>query len=134
MEAGLRILLADDHDLVRLELREILENAGLHVEAEARDGGQAIEMALRLRPDVAVIDLSMPGASGLEAVRRIRKGSPDTEILVCTMHEADEVTREIVAAGARGLVLKWEAPRRIVSAVRTVARHQPYFHTHDASG
>lgn len=124
----LRILLADDHDLIRLEMRELLEQvAGWQVAGEAQDGHQAIELALRLRPDVAVVDLSMPGIGGLEVARRIRAGSPATEILICTMHEGDEVARTIVGAGARGLLLKSEAPRQIVAAVRAVSRHQPYF-------
>jgi DNA-binding NarL/FixJ family response regulator len=125
---ALRILLADDHDLIRLEMRELLEQvAGWQVAGEARDGRQAIDLALRLRPDVAVLDLSMPGIGGLDVARRIRTGSPATEILICTMHEGDEIMRTIAGVGARGLLLKSDAPRQIVAAVRAVSCHQPYF-------
>jgi DNA-binding NarL/FixJ family response regulator len=125
---ALTILLADDHDLIRLEMRELLEQEpGWQIAGEARDGRQAIELALRLRPDVAVVDLSMPVIGGLEVARRIRAGTPETEILICTMHEGDEIARTIAGAGARGLLLKSDAPRQIVSAVRAVARHLPYF-------
>lgn len=132
MDAGdvpaLRILIADDHDLIRLEIREMLEQEpGWQVAAEARNGHEAVGLALRLQPDVAVVDLSMPGVGGLEVARRIRAGSPATRILICTMHEGEEVTQSIIAAGARGLLLKSDAPQRIVPAVRAVSRGESYF-------
>jgi DNA-binding NarL/FixJ family response regulator len=127
MGPELRILLADDHDLIRLEMRELLEEAGLTVEAEARDGREAIALAARLRPHVAVLDLSMPGLGGLELVRRFREASPGTEILICTMHDGAELARELIAAGASGCIIKSEAPSQIIPAVRAVASRQPYF-------
>lgn len=124
----LRILLVDDHDVVRQGLRKILEaRQGWVVCGEASDGREAVEMALKLRPDVAVIDLMMPGFNGLEATRQIRSELPNTEVLVFTMHESEELIHEALTAGARGYVLKTGAGRQLVEAIETLSRHQPFF-------
>ncbi|MBO0800986.1 MAG: response regulator transcription factor, partial [Blastocatellia bacterium] len=103
----IRVLLADDHDVVRQGLHKILEDhQDWEVCGEASNGREAVDMARKLRPDVAVIDLSMPELNGLEATREIRKELPETEVLVLTMHENDELIRESLIAGARGYVLK----------------------------
>ena len=103
----LRILLADDHDVVRRGLKELLEEqVGWKVCAEASNGRQAVELAIETRPQVAVLDFSMPELNGLEATRRIRQAVPETEVLVFTMHESEELIRETLAAGARGYLLK----------------------------
>src|SRR5215510_16014483 len=108
----IRVLLADDHDVVRQGLHKILEgHLDWEVCGEASNGREAVDMARKLRPDVAVIDLSMPELNGLEATREIRKELPDTEVLVLTMHENDELIRESLIAGARGYVLKTDAGR-----------------------
>lgn len=124
----LRILLADDHDIVRRGLRDLLEqHMGWQVCAEAANGREAIELALQHRPHVAVIDLSMPELNGLEATRRIRQSLPDTEVLIFTMHESEELIREVLGAGARGYLLKSDAVRQLIPAVESLSQNKPYF-------
>src|SRR4051794_17643409 len=105
-----RILLADDHDVVRRGLRGLLEaQPDWVVCAEARTGREAVALAARTRPDVAVLDLAMPELNGLEATRHIRRAQPDTEVLVFTMHQSEQLMREALLAGARGYLLKSDA-------------------------
>ena len=105
-----RILLADDHDVVRLGCGRLLEaQPGWQVCAEARTGREAVALAEQLRPDVAVLDLTMPELNGLEATRRIRTALPETEVLVFTMHQTEQLMREALLAGARGYLLKSDA-------------------------
>jgi DNA-binding NarL/FixJ family response regulator len=123
-----RILIADDHAVVRLGVRAMLEREpGWVVCAEATTGREAVAEAIRLRPDVIIIDLSMPELNGLEATRQIRRVWA-ANILVLTMHDSDEMVRELVEAGAHGYVLKSDAGRTLVDAVRALA-HQPGFLT-----
>lgn len=123
-----RILLADDHDVVRAGLREMLNaREGWEVCGEAANGRAAVELALRLKPDVAVLDLTMPELNGLEATRQIRKELPQTEVLIFTMHETEQLIREVLAAGARGYVLKSDAGRHLISAIDALAHHKPFF-------
>ena len=131
----LRILLADDHSIVRRGLKELLEeHVGWSVCAEAATGREAVEMAIEHRPQIAVLDLSMPELNGLEATRRIRQAVPETEVLVFTMHESDELVREVLAAGARGYLLKSDAADQLVPAVESLARHQAVLHRTDFGG
>ena len=124
----LRLLLADDHDIVRRGMKELLEEqVGWSVCAEAADGRAAVELALAQRPHVAILDLSMPELNGLEATRRIKEALPETEVLVFSMHDSEELIRDVLAAGARGYLLKSDASRQLVAAVETLARHQPFF-------
>ena len=124
----LRVLLADDHDIVRRGLKDLLEqHAGWQVCAEASNGREAVELALQHRPHVAVIDLSMPELNGLEATRRIRLSLPDTEVLIFTMHESEELIREVLGAGARGYLLKSDAVRQLIPAVESLSQRKPYF-------
>jgi DNA-binding NarL/FixJ family response regulator len=124
----LRILLADDHDIVRRGLKDLLEQqVGWQVCAEAANGREAVELALQHRPQVAVIDLSMPELNGLEATRRIRQSIPDTEVLIFTMHESEELIREVLGAGARGYLLKSDAVRQLIPAVESLSQKKPYF-------
>jgi DNA-binding NarL/FixJ family response regulator len=124
----LRILLADDHDIVRRGLKDLLEqHVGWQVCAEAANGREAVELALQHRPHVAVIDLSMPELNGLEATRRIRQSLPDTEVLIFTMHESEELIREVLGAGARGYLLKSDAVRQLIPAVESLSQKKPYF-------
>jgi DNA-binding NarL/FixJ family response regulator len=124
----LRILLADDHDIVRRGLKDLLEqHAGWQVCAEASNGREAVELALQHRPQVAVIDLSMPELNGLKATRRIRQSLPDTEVLIFTMHESEELSREVLGAGARGYLLKSDAVRQLSPAVESLSQKNPYF-------
>ncbi len=123
----LRILLADDHDVVRQGLRHLLEREpGWAVCGEARNGREAVDLARTLQPDIAIIDIAMPELNGIEATRRIRETSPSTEILVFTMHEAEELVAELFAAGARGYLIKSDAARLILAAVDALAARQPF--------
>jgi DNA-binding NarL/FixJ family response regulator len=123
-----RILLADDHDVVRRGLRdELNSHAGWEVCGEASDGREAVKLALKLEPDVVVLDLSMPELNGLEATRQIRRELPRTEVLIFTMHETEQLIREVLSAGARGYVLKSDAGRHLVSAVEALSHHKPFF-------
>lgn len=123
-----RILLADDHDIVRRGLREQLsQHAGWEICGEAANGREAVKMASKLEPDVAVIDLSMPELNGLEATRQIRRDLPNTEVLIFTMHETEQLIREVLSAGARGYVLKSDAGLHLTSAVEALADGKPFF-------
>ncbi len=124
----LRILIADDHDVVRHGLRSLLEShEGWHVCAEALNGREAVDLAVKLMPDIAILDVSMLSLNGLDATRIIRKSSPKTEILIFTMHDSERLIREVLAAGAKGYLLKSDAARSVVAAVEALAAHRPYF-------
>lgn len=124
----LRILIADDHQMIRQGLRQLLEgHKDWEVCAEAATGRQAVELALKLSPHVVVLDLAMPELNGLEATRQIKKALPNTEVLIFTMHETEELTRDVLGAGARAYLLKSDASRQIVAAIEALAEHKPYF-------
>jgi DNA-binding NarL/FixJ family response regulator len=124
----IRILVADDHDVVRQGLTSLLgRRPDWQVCAEASNGREAVKLTERFRPNVAILDLSMPELNGLEATRQIRKVSPETEILVFSMYENEQFVRELLSAGARGYVLKSDVATQLVLAVETVARHKPFF-------
>ena len=124
----IRILLADDHDLMRRGIRDLLEtDPDLKVCGEASNGREAIELARRLNPNVAVLDLAMPELNGLDAIRNIRKEFPKMELLVFSMHDSEELVREVLAAGARGYVLKSDASLYLVEAIKSLSRHKPFF-------
>jgi DNA-binding NarL/FixJ family response regulator len=126
----LRILIADDHSVVRAGLRTLLEShEGWEVCAESADGRDAVDKASKLHPDVAVLDIGMPLLNGIETTRRIRAASPETEILILTMHESDELVQQVVEAGARGYILKDDADRVLLAAVESLRLHKPYFST-----
>ena len=123
----LRIVVVDDHSVVRKGVRALLESQpGWEVSAEATTGREAVEVVKRLQPDVVVMDLSMPDLNGLEATRQILKESPRTEVLVLTMHHADELVRDVLQAGARGYVLKSDADASLISAVESLRQHKPF--------
>ena len=108
--------------------RAILEaHAGWEVVAEAADGREAIKKALETKPDVAVIDYSLPLLSGIEATRQIRKREPRTEILIFTMHDEEVLIRSVLEAGALGYLLKVDAKQHLISAVGALAEHKPFF-------
>jgi DNA-binding NarL/FixJ family response regulator len=124
----LRILIADDHDVVRRGLKSLLESSeGWEVCGEANNGRQALELAQTLKPDVAVLDVTMPELGGLEVARQIARSLPRTEILILTMHESEELLREVLRAGARGYVLKTDSGRDLVKAVEAVSEHKTFF-------
>jgi DNA-binding NarL/FixJ family response regulator len=122
-----RILVADDHHVVRTGLRALLESqAGWQVCAEATNGREAVEKAGRLKPDVAVLDIGMPLLNGVEATRQIRKLSPETEILILSMHDSELLVQEVLEAGAHGYILKDDADRNLIAAVDALCRHERY--------
>jgi DNA-binding NarL/FixJ family response regulator len=124
----IRILVADDHDVVRQGLVTLLgRRPDWQVCAEARNGREAVMLTERFRPNVAILDLSMPELNGLEATRQIKKVLPETEILVFSMYENEQFVRDLLSAGARGYVLKSDVGTQLVLAVETVARHKPFF-------
>ena len=124
----IRILLADDHPLMRRGIRELLvSDPEIEVVGEASDGREAVRLAEKFRPDVMIMDLAMPELNGLDAIRHIRKDAPEIELLVFSMHDSEELIREVFAAGARGYVLKSDVALYLVEAVKTLARHKPFF-------
>src|SRR5258708_6814942 len=117
----LRILVADDHELVRRGIRgQLSARRGWIVVGEAMNGREAVEKANKLKPDVAILDISMPDLDGLQATRRIREAIPTTEVVVLTMHESDQMVRRVLDAGARGYVLKSDLATHLVKAVKDV--------------
>jgi DNA-binding NarL/FixJ family response regulator len=124
----LRILVADDHDVVRQGLRSLLESrAGWEVCGEASNGREAVEMSVQLKPEIVIMDIAMPTMTGLEATRQILKANPKTQVIVLTMHESEELLREVLDAGARGYVLKTDKGRELISAVDAVCNHNTFF-------
>jgi DNA-binding NarL/FixJ family response regulator len=118
----LRILVADDHELVRRGIRGLLcARRGWRVVGEATDGREAVEKASKLKPDVAILDISMPDLDGLQATRQIRGAAPATEVVVLTMHESDQMVRRVLDAGALGYVLKSDLAAHLVKAVKDVS-------------
>jgi DNA-binding NarL/FixJ family response regulator len=126
----LRILIADDHELARRGIRALLEShPGWEVCAEAKDGRDAVELAASTRPHLVLLDIGMPNLNGLEAARQILAASPGIAILILTMHDSDNVVREVLRAGARGYVLKSDAGRDLVAAVEALQRQRTFFTT-----
>jgi DNA-binding NarL/FixJ family response regulator len=123
-----RILIADDHEVVRSGLRAILEaHAGWEVVAEARDGKEAIAKAAETKPDVAIVDYSLPMMNGAEVTRQIRSRVPTAEVLIFTMHDSDVLIGEVLEAGARAFLLKSDAKQYLIAAVESLASHKPFF-------
>lgn len=126
----LRILIADDHDVARRGIRSVLESrAGWEVCGEAKDGREAIEMASACKPDLILMDIGMPNLNGLEASRQILAASPEALILILTMHDTDQVVREVLRAGARGFLLKSDAGRDLIAAVEALQQQRTFFTT-----
>jgi DNA-binding NarL/FixJ family response regulator len=126
----LRILIADDHEVARGGIRALLEShAGWEVCGEAKDGREAVELASKMNPDLILLDIGMPNLNGLEAARQILSASPDVAILILTMHDSDQVVREVLRAGARGFLLKSDAGRDLVAAVEALQRQRTFFTT-----
>ncbi len=117
----IKVLLADDHSIVRAGLRRIVEESGdMEVIAEAADGRETIRLVRETSPDVAVIDISMPGLDGLEVVSRLRGHCPDLPILILTMHEEGQYVVRAIQAGAMGYMTKQSAPEQLLKAIRKI--------------
>jgi DNA-binding NarL/FixJ family response regulator len=130
-----RILIADDHHVVRSGLRTVLEaQPGFEVVGEAADGQAVVEAALRIKPDVIVLDYGMPVRNGVEATREIRSRLPRTEVLIFTMHDSQDVIEDILSAGARGYLLKSDANDHLIAAVQALGRHEAYISGKLAAG
>jgi DNA-binding NarL/FixJ family response regulator len=122
-----RILVVDDHPVVRRGLRTLLSGRPeWKVIDEAEDGIEAVDKANSLKPDVIILDVSMPRMGGLEACRRIRKNVPESEILIVTQHDSAQMMQEAMSAGARGYVVKSNVARDLPAAVEAVSQHQSF--------
>jgi two-component system, NarL family, nitrate/nitrite response regulator NarL len=124
----IRVIVADDHAIVRTGIRHVLESEpGFAVVGEASNGAEAIELARTLAPDVAVLDISMPGTSGLQVTQKLRQLAPDTRVLILSMHDNTEYVLESVRAGAHGYILKDTAATELRDAILAVRRGESYF-------
>jgi two-component system, NarL family, response regulator NreC len=128
---AIRVLVADDHTIVRQGLVGILKaSADIEVVGEAGDGAEAVEKATKLKPDVVVLDVSMPHLNGIEAARRIRDALPGTRVLVLTMHDDEEYVLKMVRAGASGYLLKDSAASELLAAIRALKAGKASFGPH----
>lgn len=126
----IRVLLADDHVLVRAGVRALLERmAGVQVVAEASDGAEALRLVARHRPQIVLLDITMPGLNGLEATARIAKEFPQTRVIVFSMHGTKQHVLHAIRAGAAGYLVKEARPEELESAIRAVARGETYLGT-----
>ena len=123
----MRILIADDHEVVRQGLRTLLESMpGWQVCGEAANGREAVELAGRVRPDVAILDLTMPVLNGLEATRGVLAAAPTTTVVILTMHESEQLERDVLEAGACAYVLKADASSELIAALEAVQEGRPF--------
>ena len=124
----IRILIADDHDIVRAGVRLLIEKQpGWEVCGEAADGREAVALAEKYQPDVAVLDITMPELNGLEATRQIKRSMPQVEVVMLTAHDNENLVHQVFEVGARSYVLKTEAAKHLVPAVRSAHEHKPFF-------
>jgi DNA-binding NarL/FixJ family response regulator len=123
-----RILIADDHDLMRRGVRTLLEpHPGWEICGEATTGREAVAKAEELKPNIVILDISMPDLNGVDAANRIKKVSPDTEVLIFSAHYSDQLIREILEAGVRGYIVKSDSDRDLVIAVESLSKKKPFF-------
>jgi len=124
----LRILIADDHGMIRQGLRAVIaERRNWELCGEAGNGRQAVELARELRPELVVMDLTMPELNGLDATRKIREALPRAQVLILTMHDSETLAQEVLAAGARGYLLKNDAPELLPKAIEALASGRTFF-------
>lgn len=124
----LRILIADDHEIIRHGLRALLQDhEGWEVCGEAGDGQDAVAKAVLLKPDLVILDIEMPHLNGLDAAREILRQGPQTMILVLTIHESEQLIREVLNVGAKGFLLKSDAARDLIAAVEAVQDNRTFF-------
>jgi len=121
-----RVLLADDHSLIRQGFRSLLEKQGFQVVSEASDGQEALRSVEKTQPDVAILDISMPILNGVDAARELLKSSPKTRVILLTQHNEDQYVTQALRAGVRGYVLKSQAAEGLVHAIQEVCRGSVY--------
>src|SRR6476646_633626 len=121
-----RILLADDHALVRQGLKAFLEKQGFQIVAEVSDGQETLRSAEKTKPDLAIIDISMPILNGIDTARELKKSSPKTKVILLTQHDEDQYVTESMRAGVKGYVLKRQAADDLVHAIQEVCRGSIY--------
>jgi two-component system response regulator NreC len=125
----LRVLIADDHGVLRAGLRALLKTEeDLQVVDEAADGDTALRLASRLRPDIVLLDLSMPGPGGIEVTRKLKEMLPATRVLILTVHEDETLLREALNAGASGYIIKRAVESELINAIHAVSRGEIYVH------
>ena len=124
-----RILLVDDHQVVRRGVAGVIGDArpDWEVCGEASTGREAVAAAASLRPDIVVMDISMPDMNGLEAMREILKNNPGIEVLILSMHESEQIVHDVLGAGARGYILKQDAGNDLITALEAVRQHKLFF-------
>jgi DNA-binding NarL/FixJ family response regulator len=123
-----RILIADDHEVVRSGVRGLIgQRAGWSVVAEAADGEEAIDRCVTTKPDVAILDYSLPRVTGVQATRQILAQVPTVEVLIFTLHDSEMLMRDAFNAGARGYLLKTDPAQNLLAAIEALAAHRPYF-------
>ena len=126
----LRVLIADDHGVLRAGLRALLKTEeDLQVVDEAADGETALRLASRLRPDIVLLDLSMPGPGGIEVTRKLKEMLPATRVLILTVHEDETLLREALKAGASGYIIKRAVESELINAIQAVSRGEIYVHS-----
>ena len=128
--SAVRVLVADDHEVVLEGVRALIERQpDLEVCGLASDGREAVELAQKTKPDVVVLDMSMPELDGLDVIRLLKKTLPDTEVVVFSAHSSEEMVEEVFDAGAKSYIEKSEASQDLVTAIRSLAEHKPFFST-----
>lgn len=126
--SNVRILIADDHEMVREGVRSMIEQQpGWEVCGMANNGRQAVALVSELKPDIVILDMSMPELSGLEALRQIRRAVPATEVLLFSGHLSEEMVVQVFDAGAKSYISKADTGRHLVAAIRSLAEHKPFF-------
>lgn len=123
---AIRVVIADDHQIVRQGFRALLEKDGFEVLGEAEDGAEAVRLVKRLSPDIALLDIAMPNLNGIDAAREIQRASPDTRTILLTMFSEDHRLLEALRAGVSGYLLKTRAVEDLVRAIRDVTRGGVY--------
>jgi DNA-binding NarL/FixJ family response regulator len=126
---SIRILIADDHGVIRAGLRALLSTEpDFEVVGEAEHGQEALQLAEQLQPEVVLLDVSMPGLSGIETARQLKRKLPEIYVLILTAHEDDSLLQEAIQAGAAGYIVKWAAESELIDAIRAVRRGDLYVH------
>jgi DNA-binding NarL/FixJ family response regulator len=121
-------MIVDDHDVVRQGVRALINDIpDWSVCAETADGRNAPKLAAEVKPDIVIVDLSMPGTSGLDVIDQLKKLMPQVEVLVLTMHDSERIVSQALRAGARGYVLKSDPAEKLIEAITSLSRHQPFF-------